>query len=186
MRGLHPSPQTIPELGENLRTLTERVEECYYAREMVPGIGNVAGGAAFPAVPAGLDADYTEFPAGALSFWTRNFYLPEDWQAAGIYTKTWYTSPVGGGNNFDLRISARSFDSGSTLGALPVLFTQIVALPPPAGANGIRTAEDTLATKTFPRAQRPVAVRWTRRGDLDGNANALRVLLIYFRAWRVA
>lgn len=185
MRGLNPgldsdSPQAT---RETLRVLTDRIEHGYFSEFCEPGCGVLAGGAA-----TGIAGDtcYVDYPAAGVGVWRRNVYLPEDWQAAGIYTKIWYTSPAAGGGNYTFVIGANSFETGDVITALPALYSRSLALPAPGVINGALTFEDTLATKTFPRARRPVSMRWVRRGDLDLNPNALRVLGVYFRAWRTA
>jgi hypothetical protein len=185
VKGVNPNPDSSRpvEARERLRILTDRVEHAYYSGFCEPGGGVLAGGAA-----TGITGDtcYVEYPAGAVGVWRRNVYLPEDWQAAGLYTKIWYSSPAAGGGNYTFVLGGNSPDAGDVITALPALYSRTLALAAPGAINGSLVFEDTLTTSTFPRARRAVSMRWVRRGDLDLNPNALRVLLIYFRAWRIA
>lgn len=175
MRGIHPSPRTLPELGENLRVLTPLVEDEALRVEFRPGHGTLSAGAAAAVYDATTALGYVSFANGAASVWALTARAKEPWQKSAVRWSIWYTSPVGSVATFSVQLGARPFGEGMNYAALANSFISTEALTGPTAANDI-LKHVYVNTGAVLHAFRPWWSFFLARLDPDANANELRIL----------
>lgn len=132
MNSINPFAQDAAETRENWRTTRQALDEMDVL-EIVPGMGAVAGGAAFVAsVTTGIAS--AELPNAGTPVWCVQRLRRPSWRRAILRITTTYTATVGSANNFRLTIRLRETQDGDVYPVTAALDVNLL-LPGPAVAD---------------------------------------------------
>lgn len=184
MNGLHPFPESAPEIRENWRVTGEILDEIYFELFLEPGMGGLYGTTAkvviTPAVPR---ANAIEFPNAVTGIWLLGLPVRDRFSRLSYQLDVEYTSPVAGIANFTLQADLFLTTPGGNLQTDPVISVQAAA-PGPVNINDEKrvTLTAPIATLVSP-LYRHMRFRLIRLGAADANNNPLHVLGAYLRLY---
>lgn len=209
MKGIHPSPATgiipagtltgkldqatgnvridfprteaasTPEARENVRVISEVLDELYFKAAMVPGLGYFDAGInlATNVIPGCSTVEFTK--AGGPVAWRTEWRRRARWRNAAARVTITYSAAVGSANAFHLDLRTRESAAGD-VHIVPNILAAAIVIPGPAVAFAemsytyvspgvaINGAKPTL---TLAISRNPVAAD-------DTNANSLHILSV--------
>lgn len=177
MNGLEINPADAARVSRNWRIVNEVTDETYFRREIHPGMGSLASGAA---TAFASRAAVVDFPKAGNPAWRVNLRRAERWRRAGILARIWYTVDAAGGGNFSGRIQVINYDTGDNLAALALELDASVVLPAPVAAADVAYVDYINTATIIPGNKGRLTVLFLRfSGEAaDTSANVLRVISI--------